>query len=189
MAEKLVIFSAPSGAGKTTIVKHLLSKSFNLEFSISACNRTPRKGEVDGVDYYFLTTEDFKKKIENDDFIEWEEVYEGRYYGTLKSEIVRIWNKNNNVLFDVDVEGGINIKKQYGDKALSIFVKPPSIEELRNRLIKRDTDSIEEINKRVDKAKKELEYADEFDFVILNDDLEEAKVKTENILNEFLNKE
>jgi guanylate kinase len=116
-------------------------------------------------------------------------VYEGRYYGTLKSEIVRIWNKNNNVLFDVDVEGGINIKKQYGDKALSIFVKPPSIEELRNRLIKRDTDSIEEINKRVDKAKKELEYADEFDFVILNDDLEEAKVKTENILNEFLNKE
>jgi guanylate kinase len=127
MSGKLIIFSAPSGSGKTTIVKHLLHKPFNLEFSISACNREPRKNETHGQDYYFLSTADFKQKIKNNDFIEWEEVYTDRFYGTLKSEIDRIWQKGNNVLFDVDVVGGVNIKKQFGDKALSIFVKPPSV--------------------------------------------------------------
>jgi len=187
MSGKLIIFSAPSGAGKTTIVKHLLQKGFNLEFSISACNRQPRNNEVHGKDYHFLTTEDFKQKIENNEFVEWEEVYTGRYYGTLRSEIDRIWDKGKNVLFDVDVVGGVNIKKQFGDKALAIFVMPPSVDELKNRLINRKTDSREEIEKRVAKAKKEIEYAKYFDKVILNDNLDKAKQEAEDILNDFLN--
>jgi len=188
MSGKLIIFSAPSGAGKTTIVKHLLQKGFNLEFSISACNRQPRNNEVHGKDYYFLTTEDFKQKIENNEFVEWEEVYTDRYYGTLRSEINRIWDKGKNVLFDVDVVGGVNIKKQFGDKALAIFVMPPSVDELKNRLINRKTDSKEEIEKRVAKAKEEIEYAKYFDKVILNDNLDKAKHEAEDILNDFLNR-
>jgi guanylate kinase len=186
MEGKLIIFSAPSGAGKTTIVKHLLQKGFNLEFSISACNRQPRNNEVHEKDYYFLTTEDFKQKIENNEFVEWEEVYNGRYYGTLRSEVNRIWDKGKNVLFDVDVVGGVNIKKQFGNKALSVFVMPPSVDELRKRLTNRNTDSEEDIEKRVAKAEKEMQYAKYFDKVILNDNLERAKQEAENILNNFL---
>ena len=186
MSGKLIIFSAPSGAGKTTIVKHLLQKGFNLEFSISACNRQPRNNEIDGKDYYFLTTEDFKQKIKEGEFIEWEEVYSGRYYGTLRSEVDRIWNEGKNVLFDVDVVGGVNIKKQFGDKALSVFIMPPSVDELRRRLISRATDSKEEIEKRVAKAKKEMEYAKYFDKVILNDNLDRAKQEAEQTLKDFL---
>ncbi len=186
MPGKLIIFSAPSGSGKTTIVKHLLSCNFNLEFSISACNREPRGNEIHGKDYYFLTTSDFKEKIKNNEFVEWEEVYTNRFYGTLKSEVTRIWDKGNNVLFDVDVVGGINIKKQYGDKALALFVKPPSIEALRERLISRGTDSSEEIEKRLAKAGKELQYASQFDHIILNDDLDRAKAEAESLLVAFL---
>jgi len=189
MSGKLVIFSAPSGAGKTTIVKYLLQQKFNLEFSISACNRQPRGGEVDGKDYYFLTTEDFKQKIEDNDFVEWEQVYEGRYYGTLKSEVARIWSNNNNVVFDIDVIGAINIKKQYGDRALSLFIMPPSIEELHNRLVKRGMDSVDDIGKRVEKAQQEIAYSNKFDYVILNDNLEKAQKEAELILSEFLNKD
>lgn len=186
MSGKLIIFSAPSGSGKTTIVKHLLDKGFNLEFSISACNRSLRGDEVHGKDYYFLTTEDFTQRIENDKFIEWEEVYTERYYGTLKSEVTRIWDKGNNVLFDVDVVGGVNIKKQYGDKALSIFVMPPSVNELRNRLTERGTDHTDEIEKRLEKAEEEMKYATQFDHVILNDNLDVAKKEAEAILTSFL---
>jgi guanylate kinase len=186
MSGKLIIFSAPSGSGKTTIVKHLLSKGFNLEFSISACNRPPRGTEVHGTDYYFLSTEDFKQKIATNEFIEWEEVYTDRFYGTLKSEVERIWKKGNHVLFDVDVVGGVNIKKQYGDKALAIFVMPPSLEVLRDRLTGRGTDKEEEIEKRLAKADEEMRYAEHFDFVILNDELELAKKEAETLLESFL---
>ena len=186
MSEKLIIFSAPSGSGKTTIVKHLLSKGFNLEFSISACNRLPRGTEVHGEDYYFLDTDDFRNKIKNSEFIEWEEVYTERYYGTLKSEVTRIWKKGNTVLFDVDVVGGVNIKKQYGDKAMSIFVMPPSVDELRKRLTGRGTDHTDEIEKRLAKAEEEMRYATQFDHVILNDDLDLAKEEAEDILTKFL---
>lgn len=186
MDGKLIIFSAPSGSGKTTIVKHLLEKGFNLEFSISACNRPPRGQEVHGKDYYFLSTDDFKEKIKNNQFIEWEEVYEGRYYGTLKSEVERIWQKGNVVLFDVDVVGGVNIKKQFGEKALSVFVMPPSIEELEKRLKGRATDSEEEIQKRIAKAEEEIAYARHFDYTILNDNLDKAKQESESLLDNFL---
>ena len=186
MSDKLIIFSAPSGSGKTTIVKHLLNKGFNLEFSISACNRSPRGNEVHAEDYYFLDTDDFQHKIKNDEFIEWEEVYNERYYGTLKSEVTRIWKKGNTVLFDVDVVGGVNIKEQYGSKALSIFVMPPSIYELRKRLTGRGTDNNDEIEKRLAKAEEEMRYATQFDHVILNDNLDLAKEEAENILTEFL---
>ena len=187
MSEKLIIFSAPSGSGKTTIIKHLLNKDFNLEFSISACNRNPRGTEEHGKDYYFLGTDDFQQKIKNNEFIEWEEVYTQRYYGTLKNEVTRIWQKGNTVLFDVDVVGGVNIKKQYGDKALSIFVMPPSVEELRKRLTGRGTDNSDEIEKRLAKAEEEMKYASKFDYIILNDNLDNAKKEAEDILSEFLN--
>lgn len=186
MSGKLIIFSAPSGSGKTTIVKHLLTKPFKLEFSISACNREPREGEVHAKDYYFLSTNDFKQKINDNAFVEWEQVYSDRFYGTLKSEIDRIWDKGNNVLFDVDVVGGVNIKKQYGDKALSVFVKPPSVKALKERLTGRGTDSKQEIEKRLAKAEEELAYADKFDVVLVNDDLQEAKADAEKLLTEFL---
>lgn len=188
MSGKLIIFSAPSGSGKTTIVQHLLDKGFNLEFSISACNRSPRGKEKHGKDYYFLSTDEFKHKIKNQEFIEWEEVYPGRFYGTLKSEVARIWEKGNTVLFDVDVVGGVNIKTQFGDKALSVFIMPPSVEALEQRLIKRATDSNEEIQKRVAKAEEEIAYARHFDFVILNDDLNRAKQEAEDLLHNFLKK-
>jgi guanylate kinase len=186
MEGKLVIFSAPSGSGKTTIVRHLLNKGFNLEFSISACNRPPRGKEQHGVDYYFLTTEEFKARIAANEFVEWEEVYDGRYYGTLKAEVERIWSKGNHVLFDVDVVGGVNLKKQFGEKALAIFVMPPSIDTLRDRLHQRATDAPEEIERRLAKAKEELDFSHKFDFVIINDDLNAAIAEAEDLLTHFL---
>ena len=186
MQGKLIIFSAPSGAGKTTIVRHLIDKDLNLEFSISATSRGMRHTEINGKDYYFLTPEEFRKKIENNEFLEWEEVYAGTYYGTLKSEVERIRNNGKNVIFDVDVVGGCNIKKYYGDEALAVFVQPPSVEELRNRLISRSTDSLEVIEKRIAKAEYELTYASQFDCIIVNEHLEIAFVEAEKCIREFL---
>ncbi|MDA3818456.1 MAG: guanylate kinase [Prolixibacteraceae bacterium] len=186
MKGKLIIFSAPSGAGKTTIVKHLLKKGFNLEFSVSATSRPPRGNEKHGKDYYFLTADDFKKKIANDEFLEWEEVYTDKFYGTLKSEVERIRQEGKNVVFDVDVVGGCNIKDYYGDEALSVFVQPPSVETLEKRLKARSTDSDEVIKTRVEKAKYELSFAPRFDKIIINDKLEEALEEAEKTLNEFL---
>jgi guanylate kinase len=175
MKGKLVIISAPSGAGKTTIVKHLLDSGLNLSFSISATTRPKRGVEKDGIDYFFMTVQEFKKRIENNEFLEWEEVYPGLFYGTLRSELERIWAQGSHVLFDVDVRGGINLKKIYGDRALSIFLMPPSIEELGKRLTNRGTDSYEKVRTRVEKAHEELLLADKFDSVIINDNLERAK--------------
>ena len=183
---KLLIFSAPSGSGKTTIVKEALKRFDNLEFSISACSRLPREGEVHAKDYYFLTVDDFKQKIQNDYFVEWEEVYQNNYYGTLKSEVNRIWEKGNHVVFDVDVKGGLNIKKQFGDKALALFIKAPSVEELRKRLENRGTETQEQVKKRINKAEYELGFAKDFDVVILNDELEKAVEETINLVTEFL---
>ncbi len=185
---KLIVFSAPSGAGKTTIVKHLMAQDLDLEFSISACNRSPRNNEQHGKDYYFLSTEDFKKKIENNEFVEWEEVYDNQFYGTLNSELERIWAKGKHVVFDIDVKGGINIKKQFTDQVLSIFVMPPSVEELKRRLEGRNTDSEEQIKKRLAKAQKEIEYAKQFDYILINDKLETAKTEAEQKLRSFLEK-
>lgn len=166
---KLIVFSAPSGSGKTTIVQHLLKqKELNLEFSISATSREPRGEEVDGKHYYFLSTEDFKKKIKNDEFLEWEEVYRDNFYGTLKAEVERIWAEGKNVIFDIDVVGGLDIKNIYPEKTLAVFVKPPSIEELKIRLKKRKTESDDKINMRVAKASIELATAPQFDFIIEN---------------------
>lgn len=187
MTGKLLIFSAPSGSGKTTIVKHLLKKDYQLDFSISATSRTPRGNEKHGKDYYFLTQEDFRDKIKNNEFLEWEEVYEGCFYGTLKSEVERIRETGKNVVFDVDVIGGLNIKKFYGDQALSIFIQPPSIDELENRLRGRCTDSEQVIAQRITKANYELSFAEKFDKIIINDILEEAFQETEETLNAFLN--
>jgi len=187
MHGKLIIFSAPSGAGKTTIVRHLLDKNLNLEFSISATSRGMRHTETDGKDYYFLTPEEFRRKIENNEFLEWEEVYAGTYYGTLKSEVERIRSIGKNVIFDVDVVGGCNIKKFYGKEALAVFVQPPSVEELRKRLIARSTDSPEVIEKRVAKAEYELTFAQQFDCIIVNEDLERAFEEAENCIRNFIN--
>lgn len=189
MHGKLIIFSAPSGAGKTTIVRHLLEQDLNLEFSISATSRGMRHTETDGKDYYFLTPEEFKRKIDNNEFLEWEEVYAGTYYGTLKSEVERIRNNGKNVIFDVDVVGGCNIKKYYGDEALAVFIQPPSVEELRNRLISRSTDSPEVIEKRVQKAAYELTFSSQFDCIIVNEDLTKAFEEAENCIREFINKQ
>jgi guanylate kinase len=186
MEGKLFIFSAPSGSGKTTIVRNLLEKKLGLEFSISATSRPKRKNEIHEKDYYFLSADDIKLKIANDEFLEWEEVYEDRFYGTLRSEVERIWNEGKHVIFDVDVVGGLNIKKCYPQKALSIFVMPPSVEELERRLRYRSTDSEEDIKTRVNKASKELEYAREFDLVIINDDLEKAILEAENAVRNFI---
>jgi len=188
MPGKLIIFSAPSGAGKTTIVRHLLDKNLNLEFSISATSRVMRHTETGGKDYYFLTPEEFRNKIENDEFLEWEEVYAGTYYGTLKTEVERIRSVGKNVIFDVDVVGGCNIKKFYGDEALAVFVQPPSVDELRNRLIARSTDSFEVIEKRVAKADYELSFANQFDCIIVNENLAKAVEEAENCVREFINK-
>lgn len=187
MNGKLIIFSAPSGAGKTTIVQHLLKVFPDLEFSISACSREIRKGETYGVDYYYLTVEEFKEKIANDEFIEWEEVYKDNFYGTLKSEVERIWKKGNHIIFDMDVVGGLNLKKQFGDQALAIFVMPPSIEHLENRLKNRETETPESIARRIGKAEQELKTAGQFDRVIHNDDLEKALEEAETIVGDFLN--
>ena len=183
---KVVIFSAPSGSGKTTIVRRLLEQYTQFEFSISATSRAPRGQEQDGVDYYFLTPEAFAEKVKADAFVEWEEVYAGTSYGTLKSEVERIWSKGNVILFDVDVMGGINLKRIFGDDACSIFIMPPSVEELRCRLVGRATDTMEVIEKRVAKASFEIEKAPQFDHTVINDDLEKAVEDTRTILNNFL---
>ena len=188
MIGKLIIFSAPSGSGKTTIVRSFLEKDYNLEFSISACSREKRHNETDGKDYYFLTVDEFKRKIENNEFIEWEEVYKNQFYGTLRSELDRIWENNKNVIFDIDVVGGLNIKKQYPEKSLAIFVKPPSIEELEKRLKSRSTDNNEQIEKRICKAEQELSYSNQFDVVVINDNLEDAILNVEKHIEKFLSK-
>lgn len=183
---KCIIFSAPSGAGKTTIVRRLLAEGLPLEFSISAATRDKRGTEENGKDYYFLSVADFKKKIDEDEFIEWEEVYEEHFYGTLKSEIERIWDSGKAVIFDVDVVGGINLKKHFRENALSIFVMPPSMKALEERLKGRGTDSPTRIQKRLEKAKQELITADQFDYVVLNDELEKAVGAANLIVKKFL---
>lgn len=183
---KLVIFSAPSGAGKTTIVKHLLQRGFDLEFSVSATSRNKRVNEIHGRDYYFLTEEEFMQKVEANEFLEWEEVYQGNKYGTLKSEVERIRNLGKNVIFDVDVVGGLNIKKYYGAEALAIFVQPPSIEELKRRLQFRSTETEEKIKMRMAKAEYELSFAQQFDVIIVNDLLDIALEEAEKIVGGFL---
>lgn len=184
---KLIVFSAPSGSGKTTIVRHLLNDTdLPLAFSISATTRKPRPGEVDGKDYYFLSVEAFKERIAKDAFVEWEEVYEGVLYGTLKTEIERIWNAHRAVIFDIDVEGGISIKQFFKEKALTVFVQPPSIEDLRNRLESRNTESQEQLEVRVNKASQELQKSTEFDTILINDQLEKALKEAEQIVAQFL---
>lgn len=183
---KLVIFSAPSGSGKTTIVRELLKRFDCFEFSISATSRNPRGQEQNGVDYYFLSNEEFRARVERDEFVEWEEVYQGTCYGTLKSEMERIWAKGNIILFDVDVMGGINLKRIFGDDACSVFIMPPSVEELERRLRGRGTDSEEVILKRIAKAEFELSKSSEFDHVVINDDLEVAVAEVVNIISNFI---
>ncbi len=184
---KLIIFSAPSGSGKTTIVHHLMGLIEGLEFSVSATSRAPRGVEQNGKDYYFLSGEEFDKKIAEDAFVEWEEVYAGTKYGTLRSELERIWAKGHTILFDVDVKGGVRLKNIFGEQALSIFVMPPSIEELRNRLVGRATDSPEKIEQRLAKAEEEIGYAEQFDLTIVNDILEEAVEQVRNAVEDFIN--
>ena len=186
MEGKVIIFSAPSGSGKSTIIKHLLTKFPQFEFSISATSRSPRNNEVNGRDYYFLSIDEFKNKVADNQFIEGEEVYTGTCYGTLRSEIDRIWNNNNIIIFDVDVKGGLNIKKIFGNQALAVFIMPPSVEELHRRLILRGTDSQETINKRVAKAAEEISFAPQFDVCIMNDNLEKACTEAETILSKFI---
>jgi guanylate kinase len=187
---KLIVFSAPSGSGKTTIVRHLLNTIDNLGFSISACTRDRRgRTEENGKDYYFLTPDEFKKKIDNDEFVEWEEVYEGAFYGTLKSEIQRLTESGKNVIFDVDVKGGLSIKKYYGDRALAIFVKVPSVEELEKRLRGRGSDSEDSISRRLFKVKFEMSFQDKFDVILLNENLEDTLKKAEVLVKEFLEKD
>ena len=183
---KLLIFSAPSGSGKTTLVKYIMTELNSLSFSISATSRKKRSNEIDGKDYYFLSIEEFKSKIENDEFVEWEEVYKDRYYGSLKTEVDRIRNLGNHVVFDIDVVGGINVKKLFGHEALGVFVMPPSIEALRERLLERGTDNIEDIKTRLDKAEYELTFANKFDNIIINDNLEVAKLEALNLVKEFI---
>lgn len=185
---KVVIFCAPSGSGKTTIVKHLLSVDNRLAFSVSACTRNKRANEEHGKDYYFLSHEEFKQRITNNEFLEYEEVYGGNFYGTLKSEVDRIWAMGKAVIFDVDVEGGLNIKKHFGDKALAVFVKPPSVEVLEQRLRYRSTETEETLRIRINKAVHELQYENKFEYVLLNENLEEALVVAENLITEFLTK-
>jgi guanylate kinase len=187
MQGKLIIFSAPSGSGKTTIVKHLLQINPNLGFSISACTRDKRgRSEEHGKDYYFLTPEDFKKRIDNDEFVEWEQVYPGAFYGTLKSEIERIWQSGKHVIFDVDVKGGLSLKKYYGDKALAIFVKCPSMELLEQRLRARATETEESISARLFKVKFEMSFEDKFDVTLVNNNLEEALFNAQKLVDDFL---
>ena len=184
---KLIIFSAPSGSGKSTIVNYLLEQGVPVAFSISACSRAPRGEEKHGEHYYFLSPEEFRAKVAVDDFLEWEEVYEGRYYGTLRSEVERIWAKGKQVIFDIDVVGGVNLKKQYGDQALSVFIKAPSIEVLKERLIARNTEDEANLKMRLDKAEEEMAYAKEFDLVIINDDLKTAQEEAYQKVTDFIN--
>ena len=186
MTGKVIIFSAPSGSGKTTIVKHLLSQGLPLEFSVSATSRKPRQGEQDGRDYYFLDETDFKKKIDAGEFIEWEEVYPGTFYGTLNTEPARIWENGNHVVFDVDVFGGLNLKKIFPFNSLSIFVKPPSVEELRKRLVTRSTEPPDKIEERVQKAASEMTYSQQFDEIVINDSLEKALEQAAQLVKKFI---
>lgn len=186
---KLVIFSAPSGAGKTTIVHRLLAQIPTLEFSVSATSRAPRGDENHGVDYYFFSPEEFRKRINEDEFVEWEEVYPGQMYGTLLSEVDRIWRKGHHVIFDVDVKGGLNLKKKFGSEALAIFVRPPSMDALEERLRFRATEPEEKISIRLAKASSELSYESRFDSVVVNDELERAVNEAYKKVNDFLNAE
>lgn len=186
MSGKLIIFSAPSGSGKSTIINYLLKQNLNLCFSISATSRAPRGTEQDGVEYYFLSPDEFRKRIAAGDFLEYEEVYTDKFYGTLKSEVERLLAEGKNVIFDVDVVGGCNIKKFYGDRALSLFIQPPSIEELRKRLEGRGTDAAEVIESRIAKAEYELSFAPKFDVIVVNDVLEQAEAKALQTIQSFL---
>jgi len=186
MEGKLVIISAPSGAGKTTIVNHLLQNVTGLEFSVSATTRSPRGKEKNGKEYYFISGEEFREKIRNNEFAEWQEVYKDHYYGTLKSEIERIWTGKKHVIFDVDVRGGINLKSIFGQKAISIFIMPPSVEELEQRLIKRATDNTAKIKMRVEKAIEEMKLANQFDHIIINDNLKRAQNEAIELVQSFL---
>lgn len=188
MSGKLIIFSAPSGSGKSTIINYLLTQDLHLAFSVSATSRPPRGTEQNGVEYFFISPDEFKERIANNEFLEYEEVYKDRFYGTLKSQVEKQLEAGENVVFDVDVVGGCNIKKFYGDRALSVFIQPPSIEELRNRLEGRGTDSPEVIESRIAKAEFELSYADKFDVVVVNGNREKAQADILNIIKEFLNK-
>lgn len=188
MSNKVVIFSAPSGSGKSTIVHHILGLHPEMEFSVSATSRAPRGSEQNGVDYYFYSAEEFRRMIGEDMFVENEEVYPGSFYGTLKSEVERIWAKGHVIIFDVDVKGGLNLKKYFGDKALAIFIQAPSVEELRRRLIARGTDSDEAIAERVDKAEEEMTYAEHFDHILVNDDLAASFREAEKVVDDFLRK-
>lgn len=185
---KLIIFSAPSGSGKSTIINHLLQQDLNLAFSISATSRPPRGTERDGVEYFFLTPDEFRERIARGEFLEYEEVYPGRFYGTLKSQVEKQLAAGQNVVFDVDVVGGCNIKKYYGERALSVFIQPPSVEELRRRLVGRGTDAPEVIEDRVAKAEYELGFAPQFDVVVVNDNLEEAQQRAYDVIHNFLNR-
>ena len=189
MSNKVVIFSAPSGAGKSTIVNHLLNLRPELEFSISATSRAPRGKEQHGVEYYFYTADQFRQMIAEDKFVEHEEVYPGSFYGTLRSEVERIWAKGHAIVFDIDVQGGVNLKRIFGDQAFSVFIQAPSVDVLRERLIGRGTDTTEAIERRVAKATSEMEFAaGKFDHVLVNDNLEQAFAEAERIIEEFMNK-
>ncbi|MBR2063459.1 MAG: guanylate kinase [Bacteroidales bacterium] len=189
MSNKVIIFSAPSGAGKSTIVNHLLGIHPELEFSISATSRAPRGQEKHGVEYYFFSADEFRQMIKEDRFVEYEEVYTGSFYGTLRSEVERIWAKGNTIIFDIDVQGGVNLKRIFGDQAFSVFIQAPSVEVLRERLIGRNTDTPEAIEKRVSKAASEMEFAaGKFDYTLINDDLQTALAEAEGIVDAFLKK-
>ena len=184
--KKLIIFTAPSGAGKTTIVKHLLKVRQDISFSISACTRKQRYGEVNGMDYYFYSVSEFMRKIENDEFIEWEEVYENQYYGTLESEVDRIWGTGKHVIFDIDVKGAHKIKQKYKDRALTVFVKPPTFEQLKQRLIDRKTEDDASLQRRINRVKEEMTYERLFDVTVINNDLDQALLDAEQFVNDFL---
>ena len=185
---KVLIFSAPSGSGKTTIIRHLMEQEFNLHFSVSATNRPPRGKEIHGKDYFFISTEEFRDKIDKDHFLEWEEVYEGRFYGSLKSVVNDKLAEGKNVIFDVDVVGGLNIKKYYGDQALAVFVQPPGLEALEMRLRQRDTDKEEDILNRLEKAAWEMNFAEKFDYILINDKLPKTLKDAEKMIEDFLDR-
>jgi guanylate kinase len=186
MKGKLVIVSAPSGAGKTTIVKHLINSGLNLRFSVSATTRAPRQGEKNGEDYFFISPEEFRRRVSNNEFVEWEEVYKDHFYGTLKSEIEGIRDRGNNIIFDVDVKGGVNLKKKFGDKSVALFIMPPSVQELELRLRNRGKDSPEKIKMRIEKAETEMKLSGQFDFIVVNKDLDTAVKESVAIVKAFL---